>query len=80
MLPDMKKRALATVLWSLTGWYAGAVVGWMLGVGSVAAPILALAAALLIVGDPFGLFSGRATAPASAPATAPTPDLTPQGV
>jgi len=48
----MKKRALAAILWSVTGWYVGAMIAWALNVGPVLPVVLAASAGLLIAGDP----------------------------
>jgi hypothetical protein len=48
----MKKRALAAILWSATGWYVGAMIAWALNVGPVLPVALAASAGLLIAGDP----------------------------
>jgi len=48
----MKKRTLAAVLWSLTGWYVGALVAWMLNLGPVLPVVLAAAAGAFIWADP----------------------------
>lgn len=48
----MKKRAAALVLWFYTGWYAGAIVAWALGVSPLLGPIVGAAAAAVFVGDP----------------------------
>lgn len=48
----MKKRLLAAFLWSVTGWYVGALVSWMLSVGEVLPFVMAASAALLVAGDP----------------------------
>ncbi|HEV8546906.1 MAG TPA: hypothetical protein VGQ64_11470 [Candidatus Limnocylindrales bacterium] len=48
----MKKRVLAAVLWSATGWYVGAVAAWLLNVGPVLPVVLAVSAALIVAGDP----------------------------
>ena len=48
----MKKRTFAAILWFYTGWYAGALLADILGVGPVLGPIIGAAAAGLIVGDP----------------------------
>jgi hypothetical protein len=48
----MKKRTLATILWSISGWYVGAMVAWMLNLGPVLPVVLAAAAALIVGGDP----------------------------
>jgi uncharacterized membrane protein len=51
-MQDMKKRALAAVLWSATGWYVGAIVAWALNIGPVLPVVLAASAALIFAGDP----------------------------
>jgi hypothetical protein len=48
----MKKRALAAALWSVTGWYVGAMIAWALNIGPVLPVVLAASAALFIAGDP----------------------------
>ena len=48
----MKKRTLATILWSITGWYVGAIVAWMLNLGPVLPVVLAASAALIVGTDP----------------------------
>jgi hypothetical protein len=48
----MKKRVAAGFLWLFAGWYLGAFVAWMLGVSDLLGPILGIAAAVLIAGDP----------------------------
>lgn len=52
----MKKRTLATVLWALTGWYIGAVVGWILGIPAVLPVVFAVGAGALIWVDPRHVF------------------------
>ena len=49
----MTKRVLAAVLWFYTGWYAGAMLAEVLGVNALLGPIIGVAAAALVVGDPF---------------------------
>ena len=62
----MKKRILATFLWFFAGWYAGAVIAFALGVSPILGPILGVAAAGLIAGDPRGIiWTRRETAPAA---------------
>lgn len=51
----MKKRVLAAVLWLATGWYVGALVGWMLNIGPVLPAVLAVAAAWFFAVDPRGI-------------------------
>lgn len=48
----MKKRTFAAFLWFYTGWYAGAMLAELIGVGPALGPIIGAAAAGLIVGDP----------------------------
>ena len=55
MLRAMKKRVLATFLWFFAGWYAGAVIAYALDVSAILGPILGVAAAGLIAGDPRGI-------------------------
>ena len=51
-MPDMSKRILAAMLWFYAGWYAGAVLADLFGVSPFLGPIIGVAAAALIVGDP----------------------------
>jgi hypothetical protein len=48
----MKKRILATFLWFFAGWYAGAFLAEFLGVSQLLGPIIGMAAAGLVAGDP----------------------------
>ncbi len=48
----MKKRVLATVLWFYAGWYTGAMIASLAGLSPALGPILAVAAAGIIAGDP----------------------------
>ena len=57
----MKKRALSAVLWFYCGWYAGAMVAHALNVSIAIGPILGVAAAALIAGDPRGIIWPRST-------------------
>ena len=60
----MTKRALAAVLWFYTGWYAGAMLAEIIGVNALLGPIIGVAAAALVVGDPFRrIWSSRPTEP-----------------
>jgi hypothetical protein len=67
----MKKRILATFLWFFAGWYAGAVIAYALDVSAILGPILGVAAAGLIAGDPRGIiWSHRpSTAPTATPSS-----------
>jgi hypothetical protein len=48
----MKKRSAATVLWFFTGWFVGAFVAFSAGMSPLFAPILGIAAAAFVAGDP----------------------------
>jgi len=48
----MSKRILAAVLWYLTGWCVGSFVAYGLGVSELLGPILGIAFAAVIAGDP----------------------------
>jgi hypothetical protein len=48
----MKKRITAAVLWFFTGWFVGAATAFVLGMSGLLAPILAVAAAAIVAGDP----------------------------
>jgi hypothetical protein len=68
----MKKRVLSGVLWFLSGWYAGAMIAYFIGISPLLAPILGATAAFLIAGDPRGVIWPRK---APTPATlAPEPN------
>jgi hypothetical protein len=55
----MKKRALSAILWFYCGWYAGAMIAHALDVSIAIGPILGVAAAALIAGDPRGIIWSR---------------------
>jgi len=55
----MKKRLVAGVLWFYAGWAFGAMVAFAFGVPSLVSPLLAIAAAALIAGDPRGVIWRR---------------------
>jgi hypothetical protein len=57
----MKKRALSAVLWFYCGWYAGAMIAHALNVSIAIGPILGVAAAALIAGDPRGIIWSRSS-------------------
>jgi hypothetical protein len=46
------KRITAAVLWFFTGWFMGASIAFVLGMSGLLAPILAIAAAAIVAGDP----------------------------
>jgi len=63
----MKKRILATVLWFYAGWYAGAILAEFLGVSPLLGPIIGMAAAALVAGDPRRIiWTSRSTVQATA--------------
>jgi hypothetical protein len=69
----MKKRILATFLWFYAGWYAGAILAEFLGVSQLLGPIIGMAAAALIAGDPRRIiWASRPAAPATAVGQEPT--------
>ena len=56
----MKKRCAAAVLWFFTGWMVGSMVAFVAGLSPVLAPILGVAAAAIVAGDPRHLiWTGR---------------------
>lgn len=48
----MKKRILATGLWFFAGWYAGAILGWFLGIDAPIGLLVAVAAGAFVWVDP----------------------------
>ena len=72
----MKKRVLSGVLWLFTGWYAGALIAHFADISTALGPILGVAAAALIAGDPRGII-WRPKAPAPAAETTLTPNPNP---
>lgn len=46
------KRSVATVLWFLTGWMVGAMAAFAFGLSEEVAPVIAMAAALVVALDP----------------------------
>lgn len=70
----MKKRTFAAILWFYTGWYAGAFLAEMLGVGPALGPIIGAAAAGLIVVDPRRIiWTAQAAAAGSSTEARPEP-------
>jgi hypothetical protein len=55
----MAKRILSAALWFYTGWYAGAMIAFHLGISEAIGPLLGAAAAALFAGDPRGLIWKR---------------------
>ena len=51
----MKLRTASAVLWFFVGWYAGAYLVEIFGVSPILGPILGVATAGLLVGDPLRL-------------------------
>jgi len=70
----MKKRLLATFLWFLTGWYAGAVLTELVSASFGLAPIIGAAAAAFVFADPLhAIWGSRVKAPASTHEGVPEP-------
>jgi hypothetical protein len=55
----MTKRILSGALWFYTGWYAGAMIAFHLGISEGLGPVVGAAAAALFAGDPRGLIWKR---------------------
>jgi hypothetical protein len=55
----MTKRVVAAFLWFYTGWYAGAMIAAFIGINPAFGPILGVAAAGLVIVDPFQMFWAR---------------------
>ncbi len=70
----MSKRIAAGVLWLFAGWYIGNIVAFYLGISDLFGPILGVAAAVIIAGDPLRILWTGAERSRSAPTTAPTSD------
>ena len=56
----MTKRIASGVLWLFAGWYLGNLVAYHAGWNMLFGPILGVAAAVIVAGDPFGLLWNRA--------------------
>jgi hypothetical protein len=57
----MNKRIAAGVLWLFAGWYLGNIVAFFLGISDMLGPILGIAAAVVVAGDPLGrIWTGSA--------------------
>ena len=70
----MKKRVLASFLWFLTGWYAGAMLAELLHTTTALAPIMGAVAAGLIYADPRrAIWKERVSGPVSVREGAPEP-------
>ena len=61
----MKKRALATVLWFYSGWYAGALLAQVVGLSPVLGLIIGTAAAAIVGVDPRGFIWTQTTRPSA---------------
>jgi hypothetical protein len=48
----MTKRALATVLWFVAGWYVGATLAFVFHLSPILGPAVAALGAILMGGDP----------------------------
>jgi hypothetical protein len=51
----MNKRVAAGVLWLFAGWYLGNIVAFYVGISDLLGPILGIAAAAVVAGDPLRL-------------------------
>ena len=58
---SMSKRVAAGVLWLFAGWYLGNIVSFHVGISDLFGPIIGVAAAALVAGDPFGRIWPRTT-------------------
>jgi hypothetical protein len=68
----MSKRILAGVLWLFAGWYIGNILAFYFGISDLLGPILGVAAALVIAGDPLRIVwsnVGRSPSTEGNPAT-----------
>ena len=68
----MSKRILAGILWLFAGWYLGNIAAFYLGISDMLGPILGVAAALVIAGDPLRIVwsnAGRSPSAKGRPAT-----------
>jgi hypothetical protein len=58
----MKRRLVAATLWLFAGWYFGATLAFAFGVSPLLGPVIGLASAFLIAGDPRGIIWKAANA------------------
>jgi hypothetical protein len=57
----MNKRIAAGVLWLFAGWYLGNILAFYFGISDLLGPILGIAAATVVAGDPLGrIWTGSA--------------------
>lgn len=57
----MNKRIAVGILWLFAGWYLGNIVAYYVGISDLLGPILGIAAAAIVAGDPFGrIWTGSA--------------------
>ena len=61
----MAKRIASGVLWLLAGWYLGNILAYHAGWNMLFGPVLGIAAAVIVAGDPFGLLWRRAAGPSA---------------
>ncbi len=73
------KRIAVSALWAYAFWYAGAMLASMFSAPEVFAPILWIAAGVLVGVDPRGLFWAKATNPNRAVARRLAPMAHPEG-
>ena len=69
----MGKRIASGVLWLLAGWYLGNLLAYHAGWNMLFGPVLGIAAAIIVAGDPFGLLWRRAASQPAADGTAGQP-------
>lgn len=55
------KRFLAAILWFYSGWFAGAVLAFAGDLSPALGPILGVAAAAIVAGDPGHIIWSRST-------------------
>jgi hypothetical protein len=70
----MSKRILAGVLWLFAGWYIGNILAFYFGISDLLGPILGVAAALVIAGDPLRVVWGNVERARSAESSRATSD------
>ena len=70
--PPMAKRIAVAVLWFFAGWYLGAFTALMTGTSDLLGPLVAILAAVLFAGDPFGVIwkSSRHATASNSPSAA----------
>jgi len=63
-------RIASGVLWLFAGWYIGNLLAYHAGWSMLFGPVLGIAAAVIVAGDPLGLLWKRAASRAAAEAAA----------